>query len=273
MAQPTDIAGFIFDVDGCVARGNHALPGVPETLANLRARGLRCAFLTNENMRTRAQVVEKLNGMGIPVTSADVVTAAVIVAEVTQALHPGRPVLAIGAAGLVEALQDRGVPLVDHADPSAAEVVVMGRDPNFSQKTLEMVCQVIWRGADFIVTNLDAKIPSATGFVPATGPMIKAVAYATSKEPLVCGKPSRWAGEMAMKALGIPPERGAVVGDQLEQDIRMGREAGLFSVLVLTGATTLEAARAAPEALRPELILPDVNCLPAWLDGQPVGIE
>ncbi len=66
MAQPRDIAGFIFDVDGCVARGNHALPGVPETLATLRARGIRCAFLTNENQRTRAQVVDKLHGMGIP---------------------------------------------------------------------------------------------------------------------------------------------------------------------------------------------------------------
>ena len=262
------IAGFIFDVDGCVARGNHALPGVPETLAELRARGLRCAFLTNENMRTRAQVVEKLNGLGIPASSDDVVTAAVIAAEVTQALHPGRRVLAIGAAGLLEALHDRGVALVERQQAAEAEVVVMGKDPDFNQKTLELVCQAIWNGADFIVTNLDPKVPSATGFIPATGPMIKAVAYATGKEPLVCGKPSRWAGEMAVRALGLRPEESAVVGDQLEQDIRMGKEAGLFSVLVLTGATTRDGVAAAPEALRPDLVLADVNALPAWLDGE-----
>jgi len=84
---PKDIAGFIFDVDGCVARGNQALPGVPETLAHLRARGIRCAFMTNENMSTRSQVVAKLVAMGIPCTAEDVVTAAMVAAEVTRALY------------------------------------------------------------------------------------------------------------------------------------------------------------------------------------------
>ncbi len=73
--------------------------------------------------------------------------------------------------------------------------------------------------------------------------------------------------EKRLKALGIAPEQGAVVGDALEQDIRMGRQAGLFSILVLSGATTAEAAAAAAEAVRPDLVLPDVNHLPAWLDG------
>ncbi|MBI3243040.1 MAG: HAD-IIA family hydrolase [Chloroflexi bacterium] len=265
--QPTDIAGFIFDVDGCVARGNHALPGVPETLAALRARGIRCAFLTNENMKTRAQVVEKLNGMGIPCTVEDVVTSAIVAAEVTRALHPGKKVLAVGAAGLVEALQQCGMELVDADHAAEAEVVVMGKDPNFNMKMLDVVCQTIWRGADFIATNLDPKVPAANGFIPATGPMIKAVAYATGKDPLVTGKPSQWAGEMAVKALGLAPERSAVVGDQLEQDIKMGKQAGLFTIAVLTGAATAEAIAAAAEAVRPDLVLPDVNHLPAWLDG------
>lgn len=262
------IAGIVFDVDGCVVRGNQALPGVPETLATLRGRGIRCAFLTNENQRTRAQVVEKLNGMGIPCRADDVVTSALIAAEVTRARHPNGKVLAIGAAGLVEALQSCGLTLVDREHATEAEVVVMGKDSDFNMKTLEMVCQTIWQGADFIVTNMDPKVPVAGGFIPATGPMIKAVAYATSKEPLVTGKPSKWAGEMAMKALDIAPEHGAVIGDQLEQDIRMGKEAGLFTILVLTGATTAEAAAAAPAALRPDLVLPDVNHLPAWLDSR-----
>ena len=110
---PKDVGGFIFDVDGCGARGTQALPGVPTTLAHLRARGIRCAFLTNDNTSTRSQVVEKLVAMGIPCTAEDVVTAAIVAAEVTRALHPGQKVLAVGAAGLVEALQQCGVALVD----------------------------------------------------------------------------------------------------------------------------------------------------------------
>jgi len=261
------ISGFVFDVDGCVARGNHALPGVPETLAVLRGRGLRCAFLTNENQRTRAQVVEKLNALGIPCAQEDVLTSATIAAHVTNTLHPGKKVLAVGAAGLLEALDLVGVTRVDWEHASEAQVVVMGKDSDFNMKRLDIVCQTLWNGADLIATNLDAKVPSANGFIPATGPMIKAVAYATGKEPLVTGKPSKWAGEMALKALGIAPEHGAVVGDTLEQDIRMGKVAGLFSILVLTGATTAEMAERASDHLKPDLVLPDVNHLPAWLDG------
>jgi len=159
-----------------------------------------------------------------------------------------------------------GVTLVDWEHALDAQVVVMGKDPDFNMKRLDAVCQTLWKGADFIATNLDAKVPSANGFIPATGPMIKAVAYATGKEPLVTGKPSKWAGEMALKALGIAPEHGAIVGDALEQDIRMGKEAGLFSILVLTGATTQDMADNAAAHLKPDLVLPDVNHLPEWLE-------
>ncbi len=263
----TDLAGFIFDVDGCVARGNQALPGVPETLAQLRARGIRCAFLTNDNTSTRSQMVAKLVAMGIPCTAEDVVTAAMVAAEVTRALHPGKKVLAVGAVGLVEALHACGVAVVDAHHAAEATVVVMGKDPTFDMQRLDVVCQTLWRGAAFIATNLDRKVPTATGFSPAAGAMIQAVAYATSREPLVTGKPSQWAGEMAVRALGLTPDRSAVVGDQLEQDILMGKQAGLFTIAVLTGVTTAEAAAAAPEAVRPDIIVPDVTHLPAWLES------
>ena len=263
---PKDIAGFIFDVDGCVARGTQALPGVPETLAQLRACGIRCAFLTNDNTSTRSQMVAKLVAMGIPCTTEDVVTAAMVAAEVTRALHPDKKVLAVGAAGLVEALHACGVAVVDADHAAEATVVVMGKDPTFDMQRLDMVCQALWRGAAFIATNLDRKVPTATGFSPAAGAMIQAVAYATGREPLVTGKPSPWAGQMAVRALGLPPDRSAVVGDQLEQDILMGKQAGLFTIAVLTGVTTAEAAAAAPEALRPDVIVPDVTHLPAWLE-------
>lgn len=260
------IQGLVFDIDGCVARGNRALPGVPETLAELRRRGLRFAFLTNDNQNTVAFWTERLAGMGIEVSEREVLTSAIIAASVARELYSDRKILAIGNVGLMEALRAQGLPLLDYEHAAEAEVVVMGKDPNFNQKTLDLVCQAIWNGAEFLATNYDPRVPTTKGFVPGTGPMVKAVAYATGREPLVTGKPSKWAGAMAMKALGIAPEHGAVVGDQLEQDIRMGKESGLLTILVLTGVTTAEAATGAPEALRPDLVLPDVNHVPAWLD-------
>lgn len=262
------IEGIIFDIDGCVAKDKNAIPGVPDTLTELRRRGIRFTFLTNDNQNTIGFWVERLNAMGIPAQAGEILTSALIAASVTRELHADRKILVVGAPGLKEAMRAQGLNLIDLDHATEAEVVVMGKDPEFNQKTLNQVCQAIWKGAEFIATNEDARVPSADGFIPATGPMIKAVAYATGKEPLVTGKPSKWAGAMGMKMLGVPPERGAVAGDQLKQDIAMGKQAGLFTILVLTGSTTAEEAAAAPVGLRPDLVLPDVNRLPDWLDGR-----
>lgn len=261
-----EIRGIVFDIDGCVARGNQAVPGVPQTMAELRRRSIRFAFLTNDNQNTRRFLAEKLTNMGIPAHEDEVLTSAIIAARTTRELHPDSKILAFGGPGLIEALREQDLNLLDHDQFAEAEVVVMGKDPDFNQQRLILACKAIWNGADFIATNYDPKIPVADGFVPATGPFIKAVAYATGKEPLVTGKPSKWSGEMAMKVLGVPPENGAVVGDRLPQDIAMGKVAGLYTVLVLTGGTTPEEAENAPDELKPDLILPDVNHLLEHLD-------
>ena len=261
------IENIIFDIDDCVAKNKNAIPDTPNTLAELHRRGVRFTFLTNDNQNTIAFWVERLNAMGIPAQAGEIMTSALIAASVTRELHAGRKILAVGGPGLKEAMQAHGLNLIDLDHATEAEVVVMGKDPEFNQRALNQVCQAIWKGAEFIATNDDTRVPAADGFIPATGPMVRAVAYATGREPLVTGKPSKWAGAMGMKMLGVPPERGAVVGDQLRQDIAMGKQAGLFTILVLTGSTTAEEEAAAPEALRPDLVLPDVNHLPAWLDG------
>lgn len=258
--------GIIFDIDGTVARGKKALPGVVETLAELRRRNIHIAFFTNDNSNPINFWVERLAGMELEAGPEEILTSALIAAEATAQLHANRKILPVGNVGLLEALRRKNLTLLDLAEADQAEVVVMGRDPDFNQERLNTVCQAIWRGADFIATNYDPKVPTAHGFVPGTGAMIKAVAYATGREPLVTGKPSVWSGKMAMKILGVPPERGAVVGDQLATDIAMGKNAGLFTILALTGVTSREQAEAAPDEIRPDLVLPDVNHLIQWLD-------
>ncbi len=258
--------GIIFDIDGTVARGKKVLPGVLDTLAELRRRNIRFAFFTNDNSNTISFWVKRLAGMGINAAPEEVLTSALISAEATAELYTGRKILPVGNVGLIEALKAKNLTLLDFEEADQAEVVVMGKDNNFDQTRLNIVCQAIWNGADFLATNYDPKVPTANGFAPATGPMVKAVAYATGQEPLVTGKPSHWSGKMAMKILKTTPERSAVIGDQLGTDIAMGNNAGLFSILVLTGVTSQEQADAASDEMKPNLVLSDVNQLIRCLD-------
>ncbi len=265
MTRP--IEGIILDIDGTVARGRQVLPGALETLAELRRRGIRFAFFTNDNSKPIRAWVERLGDMGIDAEPEEIVTSALVAAEVMAEVHPSSPILAVGDIGLLEALDAKGLDLVDAVDVDRATAVVMGRDPNFDQERLKTVCRAIWNGAEFFATNYDPRLPVAGGFVPATGPMVKAAAYATGIEPIVTGKPSPWSGRMAMRILGVDPGRGLVVGDQLGTDIAMGRNAGMQTVLVLTGTASAADAASAPPEHRPDAIIGGITDLVPWLDG------
>jgi 4-nitrophenyl phosphatase len=273
-SRPTDdgvkraIEGIIFDIDGTVALGRRVLPGALETLAELRRRRIRFAFFTNDNSNPIRFWVERLSGMGIDAAPEEIITSAVVAAEVMAELHSGNPILPVGDVGLLEALHGKHLDLVGPKDADRAAAVIMGRDPDFDQRRLAVVCGAIWNGAEFFATNYDPKIPGAGGFVPGTGAMVKAVAYATGREPVVTGKPSSWSGRMAMRILGVAPERGAVVGDQLATDIAMGRNAGMRTVLVLTGTADAHDVEAVRPEQRPDVVIEGVGDLIPWLDEQ-----
>lgn len=265
------IEGVVLDIDGTVARGRRALPGAVEALVALRERAVRYAFFTNDNQRPVRVWVEKLAAMGIEARPEEVVTSAVVAAEAVTELHPDRRVLVVGNRGLAEAMEARGVATVPWEEADRAEVVVMGKDPAFDQDRLAIVCRVIWAGAEFLATNYDPRVPTAEGFMPGTGPMVKAVAYATGVQPLVTGKPSPWAGRMAARVLGVEPEAGVVVGDQLGTDVATGRAAGMRAVLVLTGTSTRADAEAADEDVRPDAVIDSIAELPELIDAWNAG--
>lgn len=262
-AGPPPPRGFVFDIDGCLMKGGRAIPGAPEAVAALRSRGLAVRYFTNDSSKTPAEVAGRLDRAGIAAAPAEVLTSALVAAEYAARRFPGGRVLTIGGTPLREALERRGLRLVEEPP---ADAVVVGRDLELSYRKLEAACRAIWGGAVFLATNVDRRVPVEDGFVPGTGAIVKAVAWATGRSPRVMGKPSVWAGRAAVRSLGMPAREVAVVGDQLQQDIRMGRLAGTLAVLVLTGSSTGEDVDRMPPRFRPDAVLPDVGGLAEWLE-------
>ena len=261
------IAGVIFDIDGCLIRGETAIAGAPEVVRELRRRGVRIAYFTNGNMETLDQWIDRLAGLGFDANRHEIITSVVIAAEYVRARFPTATVLPVGTQALAEILSERNLRLVDWDRADEADVVVMGRDPDFDQRRLRIVCRAIWGGARFIATNLDRRLPVEDCFIPETGPMVKAVAWATGKNPLVVGKPSARAGRVALKLLGLPCDRSLVVGDNVCQDVKMGKLSGMQTALVMSGCTGEEDIARIPRRLKPDVILPDVTHLLRWLDA------
>jgi ribonucleotide monophosphatase NagD (HAD superfamily) len=167
-------------------------------------------------------------------------------------------VLAVGGAGVAEALRARGLEPVTRASDGPA-AVLMGYGPDVSWRELAQASYAVGSGAVFVATNTDLSIPTAEGIAPGNGTLVGAVAAATGRVPVVAGKP--FAPLMLESVERVGARCPLVVGDRLDTDIEAGHVSSIPSLLVLTGVTDVVALLAAEPHRRPTYVAADLRGL------------
>lgn len=239
------LRGFIFDLDGTLYRGNVVLPGAAEFVANLRRAGVPHLFLTNNATTPPSGVAERLTRMGIASSPGEVLTSAQATATILAAEMPGSRVYVVGEAGIREALLAESFQLT--GDFREADAVVVGMDREVTYARLRDAALAIRHGVPFIATNTDRTLPTEQGLIPGAGSLVGMLEIATDVKARVIGKPSPGIMLLALRRLGTPAALTAAVGDRPETDIVGGQVAGLRTIGVLTGASSVQAFA----ALRP----------------------
>jgi HAD superfamily hydrolase (TIGR01450 family) len=230
-------AAFVFDLDGTVYLDDHLLPGAAETIARLRADGTAVAFLTNKPLEHPADYAAKLTRLGIPTAPTDVVSSTDALVTYLHEHAPGARLFVVGEPLLVDLLRSAGFPLT--ADPAAIEVVVVSFDRTFDYAKLHTAFLAVRAGARIVATNPDPYCPTADGGLPDCGALLAALEVATGRRAeAIVGKPSSHMARAVLARLGVRPEHATLVGDRLLTDVQMAHDAGMASVLVLSGATT-----------------------------------
>jgi HAD superfamily hydrolase (TIGR01450 family) len=253
-AEVYDVA--LLDLDGVVYLGAAAVPGAAEALAEARRRGMRLAFVTNNASRSPSAIAAQLAGLGVPATSAEVVTSAQAAAHlIADRLPPGAPVLVVGGIGLRIALRERGLrPVSTAAERPAA--VVQGYGPGIDYSVLAEAGLAVRAGAWYVASNVDATLPTARGIQPGNGSLVQVIVTATGTKPVVAGKPEPPLHSEAVARAGA--RRPLVVGDRLDTDIEGAVRVGADSMLVLTGVTRPADAVLAPRHRRPTYLAQDL---------------
>lgn len=238
MLNLSTIRTLLFDMDGVVYRGKTRLPGMLEMLAFCDEQAIPYACITNNASKTQEQFEHKLSGMDIAIPGSRVFSSALVTGHYLRSHYPrGTRAFVIGMDGLREAVFGDG--WFEPGDDNA-QVVVLGIDFNVTYETFKTGCLAIRRGADYIVTNPDRAFPSEEGLLPGAGALAALLQTATDTDPLIIGKPEPTMFRVALEMLDAQPDTTLVVGDRLETDIAGAQNAGLKSVLVLTGVTTRE---------------------------------
>lgn len=259
--------GFIFDMDGVLYRGSQLLPGVNDVFNALRLRDIPFLLATNNSTATQQEFVDKLKAMGVEVDVANIQTSATTTRDFIQD-DPDIPddacILAVGEPALAQILSD-GTSfriLGDDQPASDARVVVAGLDRGFHYDKMARAVEAIEHGAAFIATNADDRLPHENGYQPGAGAIIAGIEKASRKSPVVIGKPQPLMMLKAVEHLGCEPGQVVMVGDRLDTDIKAADDAGMVTVLVLTGLTK-RSDLAASDVL-PDYVFAD---LPAMLQG------
>jgi NagD protein len=247
-----EIRSWLMDMDGVLVHEEHAIPGADRFIAALRDRERPFLVLTNNSIYTRRDLAARLRISGLDVPEESIWTSALATARFLEAQRPGGSAFVIGEAGLTTALHEAGYTLTERGP----DYVILGETRTYSFERITRAIRLIVAGARFIATNPDPTGPAPEGPLPATGSVAALISRATGVDPYYVGKPNPLMMRSALNAIEAHSETTAMIGDRMDTDVVSGLEAGLETILVLSGVATREEAERFP--YRPSRIVDSV---------------
>lgn len=265
---------LILDMDGVLWHGDTPVPGLAAFFEQLRLSDIGFVLATNNARKVASQYSEKLDSFGISVSPEQILTSAEATALHLRALYPpGARAYIVGDSGLRIAMKAQKFELLDGegfvGEGAQADLVVVGFTPHFCYEQMASAAYLINRGAQFVGTNPDVTFPTEYGPLPGAGAMLSFLETATSVQPTVLGKPGTAIFKEALNRLQGSPGDTIMVGDRLGTDIAGGHAAGLRTVLLLSGISTMDDVHGSQ--IKPDWIFDDLQALTFFIrqhDGQ-----
>jgi NagD protein len=242
---PTDrpvIENYLMDMDGVLVHEERLIPGADLFVKRLQQAGHRFLLLTNNSIYTPRDLAARLALTGLEVPEESIWTSALATARFLDTQRPQGTAFVLGEAGLTTALHQVGYVLSER-EP---DYVVVGETRAYSQEAITRAIRLISAGARFIATNPDPTGPSPAGPQPATGAVAALISKATGVRPYFVGKPNPLMMREALRAIDAHSDATVMIGDRMDTDVIAGIEAGLQTILVLSGITSREEAQRFP---------------------------
>jgi HAD superfamily hydrolase (TIGR01450 family) len=225
---------FLFDLDGVFYKGKESRVKIGGTRAieALRANGKKLFILTNNSTDSAATVHSRLLEFDIPVKNDEVLTSGLLTAEYLREKHGKVSYFLIGEKGLEAEMTKCGH---RRTKGETADFVVVGLDRKITYDKLDHAARLARNGAGIVATHVSRLYMYRSGPAMATGPLVKAIEYASQKRAVVIGKPSRLMFTIALRRAGAERSEAVMIGDQADTDILGAARAGIDAILVTSG--------------------------------------
>jgi 4-nitrophenyl phosphatase len=225
---------FLFDLDGVFYKGKESRVKIGGTSAieALRRRGKKIFVVTNNSTDAVETVHSRLEDFGIPVKKEEILTSSLLTAEYLRDRYGKVSYFLVGEEGL-----DMEMKRCGHlrTEGEKADFVVVGLDRKITYDKLDHAARLARNGSRIVATHSSRLYMYKSGPAIATGPIVKAIEYASQKRAAVIGKPSPLMFRIALEKAGCKKGDAVMVGDQVDTDIAGAAKAGVDSILVTSG--------------------------------------
>ena len=226
-----NVSGFMIDMDGTVYKGNNVIKGAPEFIERLKERNIPFVFLTNNSASDREHYFNKLTRMGFKINIDNILTSTTATIAYIQKHHRGKTVYPLGTSKFIKEIKEAGI-CIDDEHP---DIVLLAFDTSVTYEKMNNAYQFLKKGSKFIATHPDDLCPTEDGYDIDIGPFIRFFESMTGKKATVIGKPNKMMVRMAAEKMNVPLKRMVMVGDRIYTDMKMASDAGIRSIMVLSG--------------------------------------
>ena len=257
---------FLLDMDGTLYLSDQLFDGTLDFLSYIRSHGGKPVFLTNNSSKGVDAYLEKMHRLGIPCTSSDFFTSVdAAIAFLSQ--DRNKKIYLFGTRSFYTQMQQAGFCVTTTLEPDI-DILLCGFDTELTFQKLEDACILLGRGVRFVATNPDWVCPTDYGYVPDCGSVCQMLFRATGRTPEVIGKPQPDMALLAMAKAGVSSEETVLIGDRIYTDIACGDAAGIDTILVLSGESTMETLN--QSEIKPTYVMQDIRQVLTCLEREEI---
>ncbi|MBA4136653.1 MAG: hydrolase [Opitutus sp.] len=248
------------DMDGTIYAGQTLFPWTLPFLRRLGELDIGHTFLTNNPSKSTRDYLAQLAKFGVTASTDQLYTSAHATIEYLRRHHPdARRLFLLGTPSMVAEFESAGFTSTSEDASDEPDAVIVGFDLTLTFARLGRAAWWIRNGKPYLATNPDRVCPTDQPTVLVDcGSLCAALKEATGRAPdVVLGKPDPTMIQGILARHGLRCDEVAMVGDRIYTDVRMAQNAGVMSVLVLSGECT--EADVAHAERRPDLIVPTLG--------------
>ena len=247
---------WLFDMDGTIYLGNKLFEGTLDLLGNIAKNGGKYVFITNNSSKGIEDYLTKVSAMGIKADKNNFYTSVDASASLLKERFGNELIYAQGTQSFTDNLKKEGLNITTEYDENA-KCVIVGFDTDLTAKKLTNTCKTLLKDVPYYATNPDWVCPTEFGYIPDCGSMCFGIEKATGKSPVFIGKPNSLMIEEVIKKFKVKKKDVVVIGDRIYTDIASGVNAGVDTVLVLSGETTVAVCNESD--IKPTFVIQNVR--------------